>query len=92
DVVQVSIQEGHTACLVVRCAIEGKGPLEAIIKGALQAGATSDVISRCAIDAGADPRELAGLGYTPFVKGPVPISGGPPGDEPGGGVLSPSSF
>ncbi|RMG02508.1 MAG: hypothetical protein D6726_07400, partial [Nitrospirae bacterium] len=103
DVVQVSIQEGHTACLVVRCAIEGNGPLEAIIKGALQAGATSDVISRCAIDAGAEPREVAGileregqpgLGYTPPPgAGPAPITAGPPGGGgTGGGLLSPASF
>lgn len=98
EVTKIFIDLGHDACLVIRCAVEGNGDLAQIINGALEAGATSDVCSRCAIDAGADPVEVArvletGLGYSPpLAAGLTPIEIGLPGGNPGGGVISPSSF
>jgi hypothetical protein len=99
EVTTASIQLGHDACLVVRCAVEANGSLDQIIAGALEAGATSDVCSRCALEAGADPAALAkyletGLGYsTPLGGGGLaPIEVRMPGGEPGGGTLSSSGF
>jgi len=98
EVTKRSIELGHDACLVIRCAVEGNGNLQQIIAGAIEAGATSDVCSKCAIDAGADPRDVAqalqtGLGYTPAEgAGLNPINVSVPGGEPAGGVLSSSGF
>jgi hypothetical protein len=99
EVTKASIQLGHDACLVVKCAIEAKGSLDQVITGALEAGATSDVCSRCALVAGADPAAVAkvletGLGYsTPLLgAGLTPIEVGMPGGEPGRGTLSSSGF
>jgi len=97
EVTKTSIDLGHDACLVIRCAVEANGSLQQIIDGAIEAGATSDVCSKCAIDAGADPRAVAqaletGLGYTPAATGLVPINVNVPGGEPAGGVLSSSGF
>jgi len=97
EVTKRSIELGHEACLVIRCAVEGNGSLPLIIAGALEAGATSDVCSKCAIDAGADPKDVAqaletGLGYTPAAAGLNPINVNVPGGEPAGGVLSSSGF
>ena len=98
EITKASIQLGHDACLVVRCAIEANGSLDQIITGALEAGATSDVCSRCALEAGADPAAVAkaletGLGYsTPLGAGLTPIDVKLPGGEPGGGTLSSSGF
>jgi hypothetical protein len=98
EITKASIQLGHDACLVVRCAIEANGSLDQIITGALEAGATSDVCSRCALEAGADPVAVAkaletGLGYsTPLGAGLTPIDVKLPGGEPGGRTLSSSGF
>ncbi len=98
EVTKASIQLGHDACLVVKCAIEANGSLEQIITGALEAGASSDVCSRCALEAGADPAAVAealetGLGYsTPLGAGLTPIEVRLPGGEPGREPLSPAGF
>jgi hypothetical protein len=98
EITKASIQLGHDACLVVRCAIEAKGSLDQIITGALEAGATSDVCSRCALEAGADPAAVAkvletGLGYSsPLGAGLTPIEVKLPGGERGGRTLSSSGF
>ena len=97
EVTKRSIELGHEACLVIRCAVEGNGNLQQIMAGALEAGTTSDVCSKCAMDAGADPRDVAqalqtGLGYTPAAAGLNPINVSVPGGEPAGGVLSSSGF
>jgi hypothetical protein len=59
DIVKTGIEFGHSACLVISCAVTGGGPLEDVMAGALDAGATSDVVSRCAIDSGVDVNEVA---------------------------------
>jgi len=98
DCTKTSIQLGHDACLVIRCAIEAKGQIDQVIAGALEAGTTSDVCSRCAINAGADPAAVAkaletGLGYSsPLAAGPEPVEIGLPGGNRTGGKLSPSGF
>jgi hypothetical protein len=98
DCTKTSIQLGHDACLVIRCAIEAKGQIDQVIAGALEAGTTSDVCSRCAINAGADPAAVAkaletGLGYSsPLAAGPEPVEIGLPGGNRSGGKLSPSGF
>jgi hypothetical protein len=97
EVTKRSIELGHDACLVIRCAVEGNGSLQQIMAGALEAGATSDVCSKCAIEAGADPKDIAqaletGLGYTPAATGLNPINVNVPGGEPAGGILSSSHF
>jgi hypothetical protein len=98
DCTKTSIQLGHDACLVIRCAIEAKGQVDQVIAGALEAGATSDVCSRCAINAGADPAAVAkaletGLGYSlPLAAGLEPVEIGLPGGNRSGGNLSPSGF
>lgn len=96
EVTKASIELGHDACLVVRCAIEANGSLDQIITGALEAGATSDVCSRCAIEAGVDPADVArvlekSLGY-PIASALTPTDIHIPVGEPGGGFVSPSGF
>jgi hypothetical protein len=95
---KTSIQLGHDACLVIRCAIEAKAQVAEVIAGAMEAGATSDVCSRCAINAGVDPVAVAkaletGLGYSsPLAAAPEPVEIGLPGGSRSGGNLSPSGF
>jgi hypothetical protein len=95
DITKASIILGHDPCLVIKCGIEAKGNLEEIITGAIEAGTTSDVCSRCAIDVGADPAAVAkiieiGLGYLVGLSPPLAVAQ-PGGEDPGGGVVSPSS-
>jgi hypothetical protein len=89
DVVKTAIKLGHSACLVVKCAIAGGGKLADVIPGAIEAGATPDVISRCAIDAGAEASGVAeilstcSLGPCYFVPDGLGYS-----SSEGGGVIS----
>jgi hypothetical protein len=98
DCTKVSIQLGHDACLVIKCAIEAKGQIDQVIAGAVEAGVTSDVSSRCAVDAGADAAAVAqalqsGLGYSPpLAAAPESIDTGLPGGNNSGAKLSPSGF
>lgn len=93
ETVMHSVKMGHSVCLVIKCALEGKGDLKEVIRGAMDAGTSSDVISRCALEAGAEPEKIReGLGYMPpELQEPAAIETGP-GGEPGGGVISPSTF
>ena len=59
EIVKTGIEFGHSACLIINCALTGGGALEDVMAGALDAGATSDVVSRCAIDSGADINVVA---------------------------------
>jgi len=88
EVTKICIEMGHNACLVVRCAVEGKGNLEQIIIGALEAGATPDVFSRCTLDAGAEAREIARILEPELSPAEIGLAGG----SSGGGLISPSSF
>ncbi|MEW6586436.1 MAG: hypothetical protein AB1442_12600 [Nitrospirota bacterium] len=98
EICKSSIELGHDACVVIRCAIAAEGDLLQIITGAIEAGATPDVCSRCAIEAGADPKDVAkaletGLGYSPpMAAGLSPVEIGLPGGNTSGGIISVSSF
>jgi hypothetical protein len=60
-VVRTAIELGHSACLVVQCALDGGGEPERVMAGAIEAGTATDVASRCAVDGGLDPSVVAGI-------------------------------
>jgi hypothetical protein len=99
DVVKTGIQLGHSACLIIKCAINAEGNLKEVVTGAIEAGTPTEVVARCATDAGADAKEVAqyislagvpGLCYIePEKLDPLEIR--VPGEQHGGGFVSPSS-
>jgi hypothetical protein len=59
--VRTSIQMGYAACPIIKCSIEGKGNLEQIITGAIEAGVSPDVVSKCALVAGAKAGDIGAI-------------------------------
>ncbi|MBA4372837.1 MAG: hypothetical protein C0402_08220 [Thermodesulfovibrio sp.] len=57
--VKTSILMGYSACPIIKCSIEGKGNLEQILTGAIEAGVSPDVVSKCALIAGAKNGDIA---------------------------------
>jgi hypothetical protein len=61
NLVKTSILMGYAACPIIKCSIEGRGSLEQILTGAIEAGVSPDVVSKCALVAGAQNKDIAAI-------------------------------
>jgi len=97
-VVRTAIEVGASVREVITCAYEGKGGLDLIIAGAMDAGVSPDTITRILLDAGAEPAQVATAleGSESIMlgdKSPEDVIQGLPGGGGSAGItVSPSGF